>query len=439
MKEQEDSLKEDLFYLSEDGDISPKETIHSSDFNFDITVDTLNHIYSKSSLRKKLAKILAKFYKSPSYIILFSFLIGLIFFCVPLFLIYFQIFNNFMLAFLILIVINLILCLTLIALRIFDDLTNKVGITSKWERKNIIITIGLILSLIIFIVGIHFLEKFFDDILLYYNDDKLTIIYEKEEKEDKDEKGKIFINDFFIKYVVNCFLLNMKEIKNNDAQVINYISDYSIITDLIYKLKICSIPFLVYSFNKLIQTIIVEIKYTIPKIIFFSSICCLCILMIIKNLLYKEKEQNFYLPFIQMTFIILITFGYLSWCACCMWRRYKNPKDKNFAIEKYELSQLILIYIFDFMNIISTLGMFISILLNYINFNNKDATFKDLKIVVYLLKFGFLCFILSNSFYYGHYFLSLIFRPIALQYAPIKLKDNYVRASRNLSSYIFIQ
>ena len=436
MKEEKESLKENLFYLSEDEDTSPRESIHSSDFDFDTTVDTLEHIYSKSSLRKKLAKILATFYKYPSYIILFSFLIGLIFFCLPLLLIYFQIFDNFMLAFLIVAIINLILCFTQIAIRCFDDKTNNVGITPKWERKNIIISIGLILSLIIFIVGIYYLETFFDDVLRYYHDDKLKIIYEKEDGDDND---KIFINDFFIKYMVNCFLLNMKKIKNNDAHVTNYISYYSIITELINKLKLASIPFLIYSFNKLIQTIIIQIKYTIPKLIFFSSIFCLCILMIIKNSLYKEKEEIFYLSFIQMTLIILITFGNLSWCISCMWRRFKKPKDKNFAIEKYEPSQLILIFIFDLMNIISILAMFISVLLNYINFNNKDETFRDLTIVVYLLKFGFLCFILSNSFYYGHYFLSLIFRPIALQYAPIKLKDNYVRNSKNLSTYVFVQ
>ena len=415
MKEQKESLKENLFYLSEDEDSSPRETIHTSDFDFDITVETLKHIYSKSTLRKKLAKILAFLYKSPSFIILFSFLIGLIFFCLPLFLIYFKIFNNFIIAFIILLSINIILCVTQIAIR--------------WS-------IGLVLSLIIFFFGIYFLEKFFDDVINSYNEDNLKIIYGPE---DEDENNQIFINDFFIKYIVNCFLLNMKKIKNNNAQVINYISDYSIITDIINDLKICAIPFLIYSFNKLIQTIIIQIKYTIPKIIFFSSICCLCILMIIKNSLYKENEDNFYLSFLQMTFIILITFGYLSWCVSCMWRRYKKPKDKNFAIEKYESSQLILIFIFDFMNIIAILGMFISILLNYINFNNKDETFKDLKIVVYFLKIGFLCFIFSNSFYYGHYFLSLIFRPIALAHAPIKLKENYVRNSRNLSSYIFIQ
>ena len=436
MKESKESLKEDLFYLSEDEDLSPKNTIHTCDFNFDITVDTLKHIYSKSNLRKKLANILAFLYTSPTYIILFSFLIGLIFFSLPLFLIYFHIYYNFMTAFIVLIIIAFILFTTHFAIRLFDDIKNKVGITTKWERKNLIITFGIILTLFIMTFGIYLLNQFFDDILMYNEDEQLKIVYEPEEG---DENDKIIIKDFLIKYVVNCFLLNVKKIKNNEAKVTNYIRDYSIIIDLMHKLQKCSIPFLIYSFNKLIQTIIIQIKYTIPKIIFFSSIFCLCIIMIIKEKIFKEKEENFFLSFLQMVFIILITFAYLSWCISCMWRRYKKPKDKNFAIERYELSQLILIYIFEFMNLIAILIMFISIIMNYINYNNKEETFKDLKIALYLLKIGFLVFIMSNSFYYGHYFLSLIFRPIALQYAPIKLKENYVRSSKNLSSYIFIQ
>ena len=190
--------------------------------------------------------------------------------------------------------------------------------------------------------------------------------------------------------------------------------------------------------NKLIQSIIIQIKYTIPKIIIFSSFCGLCILMIIKSILYKEKEEDLLLSILQMILITLITGGYLSWCFSNMWRRFKKPKDKNFAIDRYELSQLILIFIFDFINIIAVSGMFISILLNFVNFINKEETFRDLKLATLVLKIGFMVFTLSNSFYYGHYFLSLIFRPIALQHAPIKLKENYVRSTKNLSSYIFI-
>ena len=139
-----------------------------------------------------------------------------------------------------------------------------------------------------------------------------------------------------------------------------------------------------------------------------------------------------------MSFITFIFNGYLALVFNSIWRIFKNPKDKNFAIDKYDLTQLILIYFFDFMNIIGTSFIFISSLIGYINFTNKSETFNDLTLSLTLLKIGFLLFILSNSLYYGHTFLALIFRPIALQYAPVKLKENYIRASRNISSYIFI-
>ena len=429
-------VKEDLFYLSDEDSTSPKNSIHSGDFDFDTTVETLKHIFSKSILRKKLANILAAFYISPILIILFSFITGLIFFSLPLFLIYFRVFDNFINNFIAMLMITLILCVLQIVIRIFDDVKNKVGVMSKWERKNVITTSGLILTLILIIVGAFKLKDLFEDILIYNKEKKLIIIYEPENNEDNDDN--IFINDFFIKSIVNCFLLNINKIKNEEVKVTNYISDYSIITKLIEDLKICSIPILIYSFNKLIQSIIIQIKYTIPKIIIFSSFCGLCILMIIKNILYKEKEEDLLLSILQMILITLITGGYLSWCFSNMWRRFKKPKDKNFAIDRYELSQLILIFIFDFINIIAVSGMFISILLNFVNFINKEETFRDLKLATLVLKIGFMVFTLSNSFYYGHYFLSLIFRPIALQHAPIKLKENYVRSTKNLSSYIFI-
>ena len=48
---------------------------------------------------------------------------------------------------------------------------------------------------------------------------------------------------------------------------------------------------------------------------------------------------------------------------------------------------------------------------------------------------GFLLCIICNSYYYVHHLLSLIFRPIALQYAPPKLKeDYYIMANINPSS-----
>ena len=410
---------------------------HDEDFEIDILEDTLKHIYSKSKLRKKLAYILGLFYKSPALIILFSFLFGFIFFGLPLILIYIKVFDNFFIPICIMLILSFILNLTAVLIRIIDDKKNNIKIIDKWERKNLINYFGIILTLIILLTEGFLLLEFFGKIIIYNEEGKLKLIYEPEKEEGIDENDLITINDFFLKYIVNCFLLKKEKIDNDKSKVKNFINK-KVIIKLLRELCISYIPFLIFSFNKLIQTIIIKVHYSIPKFIMFSSSVCFCLLIIIMKYVYKNQKGNLILSFFEMVFIILFFFGYLMWSIGSIWKKYKNPKDKSFAIYKYELQQLIFIYIFDFINIIGASFIFISFLVSYINFNYKDETFYDLKLVLLLLKLGFFLIILSYSFYYGHSFLSLIFRPIALQYAPVKLKENYIRANKNLSSYLFI-
>lgn len=435
----EPKLKEHLFdALSDESPTETEESIHSSDFDFDITEDTLKHIFSKSPIKKKLAYILSVFYKNPILIILFSIIIGFLFFTLPLLFSYFNIFLNFAYCYCIMIIIALFLFLLIITIRIIDDKQYKINVLAKWERKILLNNCGTILILILICAEIFLLTDFFDEILYFKDENKLNIIYEPDEEEYVDKKDKLKINNFFLKYVINCFLLKIGKIKNEETKVSNHISDTSILKEIIHKLCLCTIPLLIYSFNKLIQTIIIKVKYTIPKLFIFPCSIGLCIIIIILNFDNKEKEEDYFLSFLEMVFITFIFFGYLFLCSSSIWRRFKKPKDKNFGINKYDLFHLILIFIIDLIHIFGTLFMFISILVDYINFNVKDETFHDIKLELRLLTYGSFFFIVTNSFYYGHYVLALIFRPIALQYSPIKLKENYIRASRNLSSYIFI-
>ncbi len=417
--------------------ITKQETTHSEAFDLDILEDKLKHIYSKSFIRRKLAYILAIFYKYPTLIIIFSFILGFIFFGLPLILIYFKTYKNFMVGFCIMLLLTLVLCVLIFLIRIIDDAKNKINMAAKWERKNFVNFIGLILTFILWIISAFLLKDFFEEVIDYNINGKLKLVYEPEEDRIDDE-DYININDFVLKFTINSFLLNATEINNEETNVANYISDSSILKNLINNLCKCFIPLFIFIFNKLIQTIIIEVKYTFPKIIIFLSSCCFSLLIMIMSHLYNEKQKNKIVALLEMVFIIFFFTGYFAWCFSSTWTIFKKPKDKNFAINKYDLTQLILIYFFDFINIIGTSFIFISILISYINFINKNETFYDLELVLLLLKIGFLMVIISNSFYYGHNFLALIFRPISLQYAPVKLKENYVRANRNQSSYIFI-
>ena len=423
--------------IFEESSAIKEQSSHKDDFEIDIIEETLKHIYSKSNIRKKLAYILAIFYKYPILIIIISFILGFIFFGLPLFLLYLKVYKNFFVPFCIILIISLILCFSSMLIRIIDDKKNKINMMAKWERNNLINHLGLLLTIILLFAGVCLEVNFFINIKDYNENEELKLIYEPLDDKIKDDKYKK-INEFFLNYIINCILLNISEIKNDENKIINYINDYSVIKSLLEKLCICSIPFFILTFNKFIQTIIIQVKYSFPKLMIYSSSFCFCILIMTLKFNYKEKEDNEFLGLIEMIFIILFFIGYLALSLSRIWRIFRNPKDKNFSIYKYDSSQLIFIYFFEFINIIGAIIIFISIFLSYIHFDNKDETFNNLKAVFSLLYIGFLFFIISNSYYYGHHFLALIFRPIALQYSPVKLKENYIRANRNISSYIFI-
>ena len=131
---------------------------------------------------------------------------------------------------------------------------------------------------------------------------------------------------------------------------------------------------------------------------------------------YKEKEDNELLGVIEMIFIILFFIGYLALSLSRIWRIFRNPKDKNFSIYKYDFSQLIFIYFFEFINIIGTLLIFTSIIISYIHFVNKNETFHNLKEIFLYLYNKNINIIISYSYIYGHTILTKIYRPIALQF-----------------------
>lgn len=430
-------LQKDLPYDKTSESIKSKaqndESINTVNFfEFDIVTDTLKHIHSGSKIRKNLSSTLANFYSYPILIIIFSFLTGLIFMGVPMIVIYLKIFQNLMKPIIFLILLSLFFSILIIIVHIIDDKRNKVSILAKWERKIVFKNIGLSLTLIILVVGAFLMHNFFDDILEKINNDNMDLIY------DDNNEAYVEVHDFIIKYIINCFLFNETKINNDKLKVKYYINEPdSVWTDLHFSLLIACIPLFIFIMNKLIKSIIIEVKYTVAQLIIFINSFILFILIFFTHFL--KYDRNSYWEVISILEIILlgfIYFGYIYWTIHSIYKFCKNPKDKSFSIDRYDLSHIIIIILFDIINIIGYTLIYLSILGNFINLAFKDETLYDLKIVLLLLKIGFLLTIVSNSYYYGHHLLSLIFRPIAIQYTPAKLKKYYIRANKKLSAFI---
>ena len=418
--------------MSMNANIQTEESSAKSNlFAFDIVSDTLRHIYTKSIIRKQLSSILSTLYSYPLLILFFSFLIGLLFFGLSMLFIYLRIIKNIMTPVIFLIFLSLFFSILLIIIHVVDDLKNKVNIGAKWERKNILKNFGLSLTLIILVIGAFFFHTFFNKISYYNKKNYLTVDYNK-----YNESNYEF--DFLFEYIVNCFIFEDNYHINGQDKVNIYFSDSTLLKNLHKSFMISFIPLFIFCATKIIKTILIEVKYTIAKMIVFLNFFFLITLIFISHRFLGINEKKKEWAIISLIEIILLSFiyiGYILWTVSSVYKLNKNPKDKNFSIYKYDLGQLILIFCFDIINLVGSSFIYVSLLINYISYRCNEIKYKDIQNIFFCLETGFLLCIISNSYYYGHHLLALIFRPIALQYAPPKLKQYYIRANRNLSSF----
>ena len=327
------------------------------------------------------------------------------------------------------ILFSILFSISLIIIRLRDDVKNKMNYGAKWERKNILKNIGLSLTLIVLTIAAFFFHSFFNKLETYDEKEEIKFDYE----DGNDNKNFSFNYDFLLFYIIKCFIINENDIEN-DSKKVNVIYEDLLLKELHKSLLIAFIPLIIFFINKILKTILIEVKYTIPKIIIFVNSFFLIILVFISYWFYNNKDFNWFITsIIEIVLLSLIYIGYIFWIINSVYKLNKNPKDKNFAIYKYDLQQLLILFVFDLINIVGSSFIYISFLFNFLSYANKEESYKDILKSLLFLKIGFLLCTICNSYYYGHHLLSLIFRPIALQYAPSKLKKFYVRANKNLS------
>lgn len=430
----EDNSSDSTFKMSTKANIQSEDFTNSKSnlFEFDIVSDTLKHVYSKSKIRKSLSNTLSIFYSYPLLIVIFSFLIGLIIFGFSMLFIYFKIFNNIMIPILIVLFLTLTFSISMIIIRLYDDMKYKLNYGAKWERKNILQNIGLSLTLIVLIIAAFSLFTFINKLLDYIDEGKIKFDFSQE-----NNGNKSYNYDFILKYIIHCFLIKKFKIEDKSEKVINNF-DESTLKNLHKNLIISFIPLFIFCISKIIKIILIEVKYTIPKVIVYSNYFVLIILIFISHIFYDKENYNWLtISIIEIILLSLIYIGYILWIISSVYRLNRDPKDKNFSIYKYDLSVLLLIFGFDLINIIGSSLIYISFMINFLNYADNNEYYDDLENNFLTLKIGFLLSVLSNSYYFGHKMLSNIFRPISLQYAPAKLKKFCIKANKNLAPYIY--
>ena len=420
------NINEDSFFVKEKDNL----------FKVDIVKDTLKRVHPHSILKRNLAFILSKFYSCQISIIFISFITGFLTSGLPLLFIYNGIIKNIIIPFLIICIFALIFSISLIIIHIVDGKRNKAYLAAKWERKNILKNIGVSFTLILLIVSVSLAIKFYSNIMSYYDKEEIIIDYKQ------SSLAHELTCDFLFKYILNMILLSPSDIiKNNKIQY--YFSEDDIINILKKEIMLLLIPLLIISFNKIIKCFLIQVKYAIEQFLFFFGVFIFCLYNIIINNFKNETIIEYKIDLISCFQIIImgiIYIGYSSWVIHYSIKCILNPKDKSFAIRQYKLINVIILILFDLISFLGATGIFISIIYFYISITFNEEICEILTISFIFLKVGFLLIIIGNSYYFGHYLLSMIFRPISIQYAPYELKNkSYIKANRKLLNILNIR
>ena len=418
-------------------------SLHTSSFSYDNVYETLRYANPKSCYKKPLLKILTKLYRYQYLIIIQSFIIGIIFFGMPLLFIYFKLLNNRAMSLLIICSFGLFISILFIVVPCIDSKRKKYNLAGKTERENIFNNIGNIFLFILLTTSVVFSIFFYNDIALD-KDKKIKFDY------DSRYDTKVLSSDFIFKYIIYILLLDngkIDDIKNKQIKMIYDDWDINNIRKTLF--NIC-IPLLIIIFFSLLKVFLIKVRQTIWKVILLGGLFILLVFQCfinsygIENL---QRKKLKYASLFQNIVIIIILLGYIFWNINYSVLFLKKRKDKNFAIRKCKNYFICITICIDIITCLGYCIITIAILFCYYSFNFKEEeegkkgeTYSYLNISFLILKIGFFPIVFGNSYYFGYYFLSMIYRPLALAYAPYELKNKYyIKARRKLMNFMLMK
>lgn len=397
---------------------------------------TLKCVRSRSLLKQGLSNCLGFFYSYPFLLITIEFLIGFICFSLPILLIHFcGLLGNIIFSFLIIAIFSFIFSLSLIIIRIIDDKKHKLLTLANWQRENLFSNLGmsffLLPLIVIILLGINYYN-----ILLHYKDNDLIRLIPKENvfAENLDF-------DFLMKYVLDLFLIDLDKIYddfNSEVGYNIYINKDDIYENFRDQLFVISIPLFIICIFKLIKVIFIAIKYTFENFCSYSigflfSILC----MVLRNINADQIEnKKSIISIFELILIISFYITYISWIIHNVVKKIKNPKESSFGIRLFPKKYIIVILFFDALIFIGSCLIFISFIVYYSKYIKGSEKFITFIISCHCLKSGFALFIIGIAYYYGHYIMGMIFKPIVGEFIPAELENEYyIKVKRN---YCFI-
>ena len=388
-----------------------------------------NTLIDKSNFKNGIAKILGKFQSKQYLVTIFSTIFGVAFFT-SFIVVLVSGYLHF--GYTIIFISGVLICYSFIIIVIQINLDHqKESIITKWTIKYICKNIGVFSTSSIFL-SIGVLVGFFMDILK--DNEKIEYNFSGDLLDTNELE-----TDLVLKYIINANMFRKLEVEHiqkfGHLQVnfINLDTHIQEIRDYLYKIFI---PLLIISIIKVIKCLLIKVKFFFGQFIFFvgTLLFSFSIILLTKYFYNDLNQWNINLIYlIQIIIIGIIYIGYSIWTINYMIKFIRNPKDKSFAIRKYNKVLKILLIINDVLAIIGASFIFGSIFYFFLSLHFIQDNYNNLYISKIFLYIGFSAFVFSNNYYLGHHYLAMMFRPVATEFAPYEIKNKcYIRANRKL-------
>ena len=388
--------------------------------------------HPKSKIRQFLLKSLNTYHAYPLLFLFMQFLIGTLFVLGPLatFYFYFIIHKNYTISIIpIIVTISSLTFLSFlfIFIRSCDDQRNKGRLIATWERGNILTLMKLFFKggfLIWFTVVLFKLFVFCGSVV---NQISLVEINGKEIKQCFLYKLIFYLLLISGKFQTGIEYLNSKFLFNYGG-----LDEEEITMTLKFKINMIMIPLLFVSFFTFIKVLFVKIKRFWSKL-FCSLLSFINILFfIITNVITIKTSLLHIFDYIQFSLIcLLILSKIVGWLLYNIHRLCKR-KDSSFQFRRLPIRYTTLYFLIDCINLTGYCILLVGVIISFQSISNESQN--SISHIFLCGKISFILLSVSNAVYFGHFFLELLYKPIAVEYIPAKLKDSrYMHCSRNIN------
>lgn len=388
--------------------------------------------HPKSKIRQCLLKSLNTYHSHPLLFFFMQFLIGFLFVLGPLaaFYYYFLINKQYMIS--IIPIIATISSLTFLSfififIRSCDDQRNKGRLIATWERGNILTLLKLVFKgglLIWFTVVLFKLFVFCGNIV---NQISLVEINGKE------------IKQCFLYKLIFYALMIQGNIKTNPEYLnskllFNYggLDEEKITMSIKFKIYMIMIPLLFVSFFTFIKVLFIKVKRFWSK--FFCSLLSFINILyfIITNVTTIDTSLQYIFDYIQFSLLSLLFISKIA-----SWLLYNIPhickrKDSSFQFRRLPIRYITLYFLIDCINLTGYCILLVGVIISFESISNESRN--SISNIFLCGRTSFILLSVSNAVYFGHFFMELLYKPIAVEYIPAKLKDSrYMHCSRNIN------